>query len=42
LTQGLIDLTGDTSQQLFPRHGESLTAQPPENQARMTATNFGG
>jgi hypothetical protein len=27
LAQGLIDLTGDTSQQLFPWHDESLTAQ---------------
>jgi hypothetical protein len=27
LTQGLIDLSSDTSQQLFPRHDERLTAQ---------------
>jgi hypothetical protein len=29
LTQGLINLPGDTSQQLFPRHGQRLTAQRP-------------
>jgi hypothetical protein len=29
LAQGLIDLSSDTSQQLFPRHGERLTAQMP-------------
>ena len=29
LTQGLIDLTGDTSQQLFSWHDERLAAQPP-------------
>jgi hypothetical protein len=37
LTQGLIDLTGDTSQQLFRWHDERLTAQLLENKARMTA-----
>jgi hypothetical protein len=30
LAQGLIDLSGDTSQQLFPWHDESLTAQLPK------------
>jgi hypothetical protein len=29
LAQGLVDLSGDTGQQLFPRHGERLTAQIP-------------
>jgi hypothetical protein len=40
LAQGLIDFTGDTSQQLFPWHDESLTAQLPENKARMTVLKW--